>query len=52
MTAQAVASPGRVRGLRVLVSGASMHGATAEIAEAIGLALRRRTGTTPSLTKR
>ena len=46
MTSQSVAPPGRVRGLRVLVSAASMRGATAEIAQAIGQALRRRTGTT------
>ena len=39
MTAHSATTPDRVRKLRLLVSAASMHGATTEIAEAIGQAL-------------
>jgi len=35
MAAQDMTGPGRVQGVKVLVSAASMHGATAEIAQAI-----------------
>lgn len=42
MTAQSAAAPDQGRGPRVLVSAASMHGATAQIAQAIGQVLAQR----------